>query len=99
VPIVLELLLGLVGALAFAFGGSSEVVARAMVGAVVAAGGDAAVVFIKVKVAIVTEFWASVALSGVSGVAMIGPESMLECWAPMNAVAGAAAVREAWTWA
>lgn len=47
---VLELLLGLVGASALVFEGGSKVVARAMVGAVVAAGGGAdngaAVVFV-----------------------------------------------------
>ena len=100
---VLELLLGLVGASALVFEGGSKVVARAMVGAVVAAGGGAdngaAVVFVKVEVTIMTEVWASVPLTGASGVVVIGLELRVECWVPVNVVVGAAAARDAWTWA
>lgn len=100
---VLELLLGLVGVSALMFEGGSKVVARAMVGAVVAAGGGvdngAAVVFVKVEVTIMTEVWASVLLTGASGVVVIGLELRVECWVPVNVVVGAAAARDAWTWA
>ena len=98
--LVLELPLGLPGVSAFVFEGGSEVVARAMVGAAVTAGGDgAAVVFVRVEVTIVTEAWASALLTGASDVAAIVLESRVECWVPVDVVAGAAATRDAWTWA